>query len=966
MEQNPQNIKASTDSLEQHYGKKIPLTEEEAKTRSYLVQSELGEYDITYKNFILLRRKRDNTGYFQNSNFDGRTEVFFTFHRKKRDGKLTETDLFLNFVGEIKAFFINDKQLPICYSNHKIFINTEALENNAVNKVTILFSARYSSSGVGIHHYTDPSDFREYLYTQFEPFDCNRVFPAFDQPDMKAKMKLFVVAPAEWTVLSNEFETESTRDLAVRNLSQTDFTVKYQLKFTEEEIDFLFVRNDIHGKDYLFHEFVCTDKISSYLYALCAGPYYRIKCPYTCDVPLNIYLRESLKDKGKINDFFLATIAGMNFYKNYFGIAYPFRKYDQIFCPEYNMGAMENVGLVTYNEFYCFKDPPTKRQMTGFIITVLHELAHMWFGNLVTMVWWDDLWLNESFATFISHLCLAKAPELQEYSEMSWLLFNTYKGSAYRADQQSTTHPVMSEIKNTEIAETHFDEIVYEKGSSVLKQIYYIISDEQFSSGLKSYFAQYKWQNTTFNEFLSKMSELEYCKKLKTLYHINENLQELCDSHLKKSGLNEVGLKMEIEGDLITRFDITQTPCLSDAQHANRQTHLIEIIFLNNFSDLSDPENLVFRNIIVQPQEVTSIANFLGLKAPKAVILNYNDWAYFKWTIDRRSIDNLKENLPLIQDNLLKALVYRSLFDMMRDSKISGFEYVEMVTSFIVSENSEMALPNLFNNLHSAISNYVPLRFYQEQSSKIFSIVLQMLKAQLILLHHNACLASKDLVLNLIQRVISFSCTEEHFDLFLKWLEGNQRIDEVVFPENIISQDHRFGMIKRIYQSKLITFEKKEQLLHREIGRDNMSDRSVLAKFYCYAIRPEKAVKEELWNRFVNEPKSDSLYNMESMMAGFAPISQMDLTLEYTKHRFFEVVSKVAKENDFFFVRSFVECLGPSLYPEEEVMFKLEKLSEEVKEYDTLQKYVLEMIDNLKRKKKAYDLCEDYLKNRKD
>jgi len=956
-----ENANKPLDPLELHYGKKIPLTQEEAKLRSYLVRDELNKYDIIYNNFLLLRRKRDNTGFFKESNFDGRTEVLFTFHPKSKEGKLSVTDFFLNFVGEIKAFYINEQQHPINYINHKIYINPNSLLINQVNKITILFSSRYNHTGVGLHHYTDPSDGKEYLYTQFEPFDCNRVFPAFDQPDMKAKMKLFIVAPCEWIVLSNENEEASTRDLVVKNLSRSDFKNKFNLIFNEEEIEFLFVGNDIHGKDYLFHEFICTDKISSYLYALCAGPYVKITCPYESEVPLNIYLRESLKGNGKLNEFFQATIAGMKFYKNYFGIGYPFRKYDQIFCPEYNMGAMENVGLVTYNEYYCFKDPPTKRMMAGFINTVLHELAHMWFGNLVTMVWWDDLWLNESFATFISHLCEANSPELQEYSELSWLLFNTYKGSAYRADQQSTTHPVMSEIKNTEIAETHFDEIVYEKGSSVLKQIFYIISDEQFSLGLKNYFNQYKWENTTFNDFISKMSELEYCKDLKEIYSIKDNLQELCDSHLKKSGLNEVELKMETEQNLITRFEILQTPCLLETQHANRQTHLIEILFLNDFNDFSSTENSVFKNIIIQPQQSTIIANFIGLKAPKAVIINYNDWGYFKWIIDRRSIDNLKENLPLLQDNLLKALVYRSLFDMMRDSKISGFEYVEMVTRFLVSEKSEMALPNLFNNLNSAITHYVPLRFYQEQCSNVFTIVLQMLKEQILLYNSNYYLASKDLILNLILQLLTYASTEEHYDLFLRWLEGDQQIDEVAFPEYIISQDHRFKMIKKLYQSKLIPFEKKESLISKEIAKDNMSDRSVTAKLYCYAIRPEKSIKEELWNKFVNLPKSDSLYNMESLMAGFSPISQRDLIAEFSKEKFFQVVSKVAKENDVFYVRSFVECLGPYWFPEEEIISKLEKLCEEVKEFDTLQKYILELIDDLKRKKKAYDLCEDYL-----
>ncbi len=962
MENNEENISTTIDSLESHYGKKIPLTEEEAKLRSYLVQDEKGEYDVIYNNFLLLRRKAENTGFFKDSNFDGRTEVFFTFHKKEKSNKLKDTALFLNFIGEIKEFYINDKQQPIDYNNHKIFINTDVLIDNAINKVSVLFSSRYNHSGVGLHHYTDPSDSREYLYTQFEPFDCNRVFPAFDQPDIKAKMKLYVLAPEEWIILSNEYEDESTRDLIVKNISKTDFENRFKVLFNENEIDFLFALNDINSKNYLFHEFICTDRISTYLYAICAGPYHKITCPYETEVPLNIYLRESLKGKGKINEFFMATIAGFKFYKSYFGIAYPFRKYDQIFCPEYNMGAMENVGLVTFNEFYCFKDPPTKRQMSNFLITVLHELAHMWFGNLVTMVWWDDLWLNESFATFISHLCLAKAPELMEYSEMSWLLFNTYKGSAYRADQQSTTHPVMSEIKNTDIAETHFDEIVYEKGSSVLKQIYYIISDKQFSLGLKNYFSEFKWKNTTFNDFISKMSDLPYCQNLKQLYNIKENLNELCDNHLKKSGLNEVELKMEVENGLITKFDINQNPCLSEEQHANRQTHLIDVLFLNNFEDILSTENSVFKNILIQPEETTIISNFIGQKAPKAVILNHNDYGYFKWIIDRRSIDNLKTTLPLIQDNLLKALVYRSLFDMMRDSKISGFEYVEMITNFLVSETSEISLPNLFTNLYSAIYNYVPIRFYIDQCSKIFSIILKMLKSQLILFNSKNPVASKDLILNLILRLFTFSCTEEHYDMFVRWLDNTpQTIDDVIFPDNIISQEHRFSMVKNIFESKLVPFEKKEALLQREIENDKMSDRSVLNKCYCLAIRPDKTIKEELWNKFVNMPKSDSLYNMVSMMNGFSPISQMDLTSEYSKDKFFEIISKVSKENDHFYLSSFFGCLGPSRYPESEIILKLQKSSDENKENDTLNKCILEMIDDLKRKKKAYDLCEEYL-----
>ena len=702
-------------TLETHYSSTNPLSEDEAKLRASLVKNKSGEYEIQYKNLLILRRKADSSANCPDTNFDGKTEISFTFH-KKENTSIEKGDFFLNFIGEVKSFYINNKEEEINYNNHRIYIDTNKLKNSEVNTVTILFSSRYNHSGVGLHHYVDSTDNKEYLYTQFEPFDCNKVFPAFDQPDMKAKMKLYSVAPKEWVVLSNEYEEENTKDKEVFFTERNKLTEIFgEISFlpNDSQYEHLISVNNLEKKDYILHEFINTDKISSYLYALCAGAYHKLACPFPSEVPLNIYLRESLKDKGKINEFFEATIAAMNFYKNYFGIPYPFRKYDQIFCPEYNCGAMENVGLVTYNEGYCFKDPPTKRQMAGFLITVTHELAHMWFGNLVTMVWWNDLWLNEAFATFISHLCMAEAPELAQYKELSWLIFNSGKGGAYRADQQSTTHSVMSEVKNTEIAETHFDEIVYQKGSAFLKQVFYFISNEQFSKGLKNYFKEYQWSNTTFPDFIGKMSELEYCKNMKSTYGMEETLVELCDSHLKKTGLNEIELKMEIDSEgKIAKFDLLQEPCLKEEPHNNRQTHLIEVLFLNKFDDVNSVENLVFKNILIKSEKITSIDMLIGKKAPEAVILNYNDWGYFKWVIDRKSIDSLKKNIPLVKDELIKSLVYRSLFDMLRDSRISGFEFYKVIGKFLQEENSAIAIPVLLSYLSGAISNYIPLKAY--------------------------------------------------------------------------------------------------------------------------------------------------------------------------------------------------------------------------------------------------------------
>jgi aminopeptidase N len=306
-------------------------------------------------------------------------------------------------------------------------------------------------------------------------------------------------------------------------------------------------------------------------------------------------MRESLKDCGEPDEIFRVTIAGMKFYEDYFGVPFQFDKYDQIFCPEYNMGAMENVGLITLNELYCWKEKPTQRRRTGFAITVLHELAHMWFGDFVTMNWWNDLWLNESFATFISHLCLANSADLKETYTTSWVLFGDYKGYAYSADQKPTTHPVMSEVKDTDVAETDFDVIVYEKGSSLVKQMYYFIGDEAFNKGLKSYFKKYAWNNTVFEDFINEMINAAG-DKLK-------NLKDMCHLWLQKAGLNEISLNMEVNQNtnLITKFVVNQKPCLE--QYPNLINHMVDFLFIYDFEDFS--KNKVFEKQLIEAKPET-------------------------------------------------------------------------------------------------------------------------------------------------------------------------------------------------------------------------------------------------------------------------------------------------------------------------------------------------------------------------
>lgn len=945
------------ESSEQESQKKTPLTREEAEIRKlFLTDPETGKSNLHYNLLLVTRRSTDK---HHKGDFEGKVEVIFDFYNRDLDKEnivqhIKEAPLFLNFFGSVESLQINNQSINnFKFVNQRLEIDTSMLEDNKQNKVSVLFNGKYNHSGVGLHHYIDPSDQKEYLYTQFEPYDCNRLFPCFDQPDLKAVLELTVVAPEEWIVLSNEYEKENSKFQSVNDLD------KLRL-LSDREKDHLFGQSEVFKKNYHFYYFNPTARISPYLYALCAGPYVCMKNPFDYEVPLRLFFRESMKGFGEPEEMFRVTIAGMKWYKEYFGIAYQFNKYDQIFCPEYNMGAMENVGLVTYNEYYCWKDPPTQRKRTNFAITVLHELAHMWFGNLVTMKWWDDLWLNESFATFISHLCMASSPDLNKTYVTSMLLFGNYKGFAYRADQQSTTHPVMCDVKNTEVAETHFDEIVYEKGSSILKQMYYFIGDQNFSDGLKTYFENYKWGNTVFDDFINQM----IAAISKSQKHSMINLKGLSNNWLKKAGLNEIELCMNVDhNDNISHFEVKQTPCLEE--HPNLQTHMVDILFLNNIESINSDENKVFKNIIFNDQQQTVFNQFIGKKAPRAVILNFNDWAYFKWVIDRRSIEFLKNNLYKLDDLLTKQLVYRSLFDLTRDSKMSAVEYFDIMSQLIRKETNEDMLATVLRNIQGIIGNYIPLKYYEKYTSVMFDCIVELLTRELTAYNNNYNKSNKELILHLLDFLVSFSFTENHISILRSWLTDTEKIalGDVQFDSSLLTQENRFRIVKMVHRSRKISNEEKQKLLDIEVQRDKNSDRSVQAKFACYAARPDSSIKSELWNKFVHQSTSESLYNMQYMMANFAPRDQLDLVDDYIKNKFFEVVYNVGKNNDFFYVRAFVDYLAPIYYADDETICKMDKLAETVKDFDQVAKLIKEHADDMKRFQKAHKLCEEYFKN---
>ncbi len=341
----------------------------------------------------------------------------------------------------------------------------------AENELVVTADCAYMNTGEGLHRFIDPVDKETYLYSQFESADSRRMYASFEQPDLKATFQLTVTAPSHWKVVSNSPSPAPT----------------------------------VHGDGTATWAFDATPRISTYITALVAGPYHRVSDTYSGPYgtyPLDVYCRESLAEYLDSDEIFTVTKQGFAYFEEQFGTPYPFAKYDQLFVPEFNAGAMENAGCVTILEDYVFRSRVTDAAYEQRANTILHELAHMWFGDLVTMTWWDDLWLNESFAEWASHWGNVNATRYNN----AWTTFaNLRKAWAYRQDQLPSTHPIAADMVDLDAVKVNFDGITYAKGASALRQLVAWVGEEQFLAGVRAYFAKHAWGNTELSDLLSEL-----------------------------------------------------------------------------------------------------------------------------------------------------------------------------------------------------------------------------------------------------------------------------------------------------------------------------------------------------------------------------------------------------------------------------------------------------------------------------
>ncbi|TKJ98411.1 aminopeptidase N [Plantibacter flavus] len=528
----------------------------------------------------------------------------------------------------------------------------------AENVLVVDADAEYTNTGEGLHRFVDPVDGEVYLYSQFEVPDSRRVFAVFEQPDLKATFTFTITAPAAWQVVSNSPTPEP--------VPAHDGAATWS--------------------------FAPTQRISSYITAIVAGPYDVVRSELTSSdgrtIPLGVFARKSLAEYLDADYIFEKTRQGFAYYEEKFAYPYPFEKYDQLFVPEFNAGAMENAGAVTFTETYVFRSKVTDAIKERRVVTILHELAHMWFGDLVTMKWWNDLWLNESFAEWASTIATAEATEWTE----AWTTFNAMEKTwAYRQDQLPSTHPIVATINDLEDVQVNFDGITYAKGGSVLKQLAAWVGIEAFFAGVGNYFRKHEFGNTVLDDLLVELEATS-----------GRDLREWSKLWLETAGVGTLSPEFTVDADgAFTAFAVRQTV---PADYDTLRPHRLAI----GLYRLQDGKLVRTQRVELDVDgALTEVPELVGETQPDLVLLNDDDLAYAKIRLDERSLATAIGHLASIEDPLARSLVWGAAWDATRDAESSASDYVELVLGNIATETESTTLRTTLGQLGLAARNYV-------------------------------------------------------------------------------------------------------------------------------------------------------------------------------------------------------------------------------------------------------------------
>ncbi|UTT50093.1 aminopeptidase N [Rhodococcus gordoniae] len=699
----------------------------------------------------------------------------------------------------------------------------------AHNELVVDADCLYTNTGEGLHRFVDPTDDAVYLYSQFETADAKRMFACFDQPDLKATFDLRVTAAQDWAVISN---------------ADTVQTAAAQPGL---------------------HIFRTTPRMSTYLVALIAGPYAVWSDEYTDEhgtIPLRIFCRASLAEYMDADRLFTETKQGFGFYHANFGIPYAFGKYDQLFVPEFNAGAMENAGAVTFLEDYVFRSKVTRYSYERRAETVLHEMAHMWFGDLVTMRWWDDLWLNESFATFASVLCQASDTEYTN----AWTTFaNVEKSWAYRQDQLPSTHPIAADIPDLAAVEVNFDGITYAKGASVLKQLVAYVGQEPFLAGLREYFRDHAYGNATFDDLLAALEKSS-----------GRDLSDWGAQWLKTTGLNILRPDFEVDDQgRFTRFAVVQEGAQPGA--GEFRVHRLAIGVYDD-----DGSGTLVRThrveIDVDAAERTEVPDLVGVPRGAFVLVNDDDLTYCSVRLDEESLATVIDRVGDIAESLPRTLVWSAAWEMTRQAEMKARDFVALVQRGIAAETEVGVVQRLLMQAHTALESYADPSWAAEQGRADFANRLLELARESD--------AGSDHQLAFVNALTTAYLSPWHTEVLEELLGADPAT--VGLPGLTVDTDLRWRIVQALAAAGEVDAEGVESpFIDAEAERDPTAAGARQAAA-ARAARPQEAVKEQVWQTVVHD---DSVPNItaRAVIGGFAPAGQGELLEPYVARYFAEV-----------------------------------------------------------------------------
>jgi aminopeptidase N len=748
------------------------------------------------------------------------------------------------------------------------------------NELLVVADCLFMRTGEGLHRFTDPVDKETYLYTQFETFDAHRMFACFDQPDLKATFTFAVEAPSHWTVVSN---MPSTREPAG----------------TEHR----------ESTRWLFEP---TPRQSSYITALVAGAYHVVNDEHD-GIPLGVFCRQSLAQFLDADEIFDVTKRGFDFFHEQFGYRYPWPKYDQLFVPEFNAGAMENAGCVTFLEDYVFRSRTTDSAYERRAVTILHEMAHMWFGDLVTMRWWDDLWLNESFAEYVSTRATAEATRWIE----AWTTFcNVEKAWAYRQDQLPTTHPIAADIVDIEAVKVNFDGITYAKGASVLKQLAAYVGEDAFTAALRGYFRRHEYANTTLQDLLDALAETS-----------GRDLSTWSKEWLQTAGVNTMRPRFEVDDKgAFTSFDIVQE---APDDHPTLRSHRLRIGLYDRTSEG------VLRREQIEIDVVgaeTAVPALVGKRQPDMVLINDDDLTYTKIRLDERSQHTLVSHIGELRESLPRALCWTAAWDMTRDAEMPAGDYLELVLAGIGQETEIGTVQSLLRLARQSIDPFGDPARRRERTGRLADKTYELLMS---------AEPASDMQLAFARALAANAISDDHLKLLADLLAGQRDIDGLA-----IDTDLRWTLLQRL----VVMGRAGETEIDQELDRDHTAagKRHALT---LRASRPTAEAKDEAWRLAVHD---ETLPNAEqaALITGFQQYEHRELLAPYIE-RYFDCVASAWENRTSEMAQQIAIGLFPILLVDQATIDRTDSYLREARPVPPLRRLITENRDNLARALRA-------------